>query len=278
MLIPFTKMHGNGNDFVLLDNRDRSLPLDPQRVRALAHRRFGIGCDQLLVAEPPRNGRAPVAMRIFNADGGEAGQCGNGLRCFARFVRNLGVVTADSMAVETPGGEVSVTLLEGGRVRASVGVPRLEPGDVPMAVSRRQTLYELDLGLESETLRVCALSVGNPHAVVQVAEADAAPVARLGPAIQALPVFPEGVNVGFMEVQDRGRIRLRVYERGVGETLACGSGACAAVVAGRLQGLLDERVTVVLPGGDLTVDWPGEGEEVVMEGPTAVAFTGEVEL
>lgn len=280
MLTRFMKMHGNGNDFVLLDNRDGSLPLDSRRVRALADRRFGIGCDQVLVAERPQSAHAPVAMRVFNADGGEAGQCGNGLRCFARFVRHLGVVTADDMAVETAGGVVRATLLGDDRVRASVGVPRFEPEDIPMAVSRRAPLYDLDLGEAAEggPVRVSALSVGNPHAVLQVADEAAAPVSRIGPAIQALSVFPEGVNVGFMAVVDRRRIRLRVFERGVGETLACGSGACAAVVAGRLLGLLDEQVTVTLPGGELTVDWRGEGEEVVMEGPTAVAFTGEVEL
>ena len=276
MMTPFTKMHGNGNDFVLLDNRSRTLALDAGRVRRMADRRFGIGFDQLLVLEPPSNGAAPVAMRIYNADGGQAGQCGNGLRCFARYVHELGLVDAPQLRVETPGGVVEAELLEGGRVRASMGTPKLDPADIPMAVDARAPLYELRVG--GENVSVSALSVGNPHAVLVVADVAEAPVAELGPAIQALDVFPEGVNVGFMAVRADDAVDLRVFERGVGETLACGSGACAAVVAGRLRGLLAPEVSVRLPGGELTVSWAGEGGDVVMEGPTAVAYTGEVEL
>ncbi len=272
----FVKMHGNGNDFVLLDNREGTLRLDPQRVRRLADRRLGIGCDQVLVAERPRNGRAVASMRIFNADGSSAGQCGNGLRCFARYVRGLGVAAGDVMAIETPGGVVEARLLTGGRVRAAMGAPRLEPSEIPLAAPRRAPTYALQV--DGGTVEAGAVSMGNPHAVLTVPDVDTAPVTRLGPAIQALVVFPEGVNVGFMQVLARDHVRLRVFERGVGETLACGSGACAAAVCGRLRGLLDARVRVTLPGGDVHIEWDGAGHDVWMEGPTAHAFSGETEL
>jgi len=273
MLIPITKMHGNGNDFVLLDNRDGSLELTAERVRALADRRFGVGCDQLLVAQSPRNETAPVAMGIFNTDGSSAEQCGNGLRCFAVYARDRGMAHGSEFPVETPCGLVTVQLMDGGRVRACMGVPRLEPARIPLQAPARAATYELIVN--GEMLRVGAVSMGNPHAVLLVEDVDAAPVTRLGPAVQAMSAFPEGVNVGFMQVLNRNGVRLRVFERGVGETLACGSGACAAVVTGRIQGLLDEWVDVSLPGGDLRIGWAGEGREVSMEGPTALVFTGE---
>jgi diaminopimelate epimerase len=276
MRVRFTKMHGNGNDFVLLDNRAGSLQLTTERLRLLADRHLGVGCDQILVAERPANGAARVAMRVFNADGGAAGQCGNGLRCFAVYARDTGMVTGERFPIETPGGLVDAELLGGGRVRAALGVPRLEPREVPIRARARALRYPLRAA--GQDLEVAAVSVGNPHAVLAVEDVDTAPVATLGPAIQALELFPEGVNVGFMQRVSADRVRLRVYERGVGETLACGSGACAAVVAGRVQGTLGDGVTVALRGGDVEVEWPGEGHAVVMSGPTAMAFYGETEL
>jgi len=276
MRVPFTKMHGNGNDFVLLDDRDGSLPLDAPRLRALADRRLGVGCDQVLVARAPGDGAAPVAMAVYNADGGPARQCGNGLRCFAVYAHEAGMVRGERFAIATPSGVSQAQLLPHGRVRAGMGVPGLDPEQVPMLAAARAPVYRL--ALDGEVVEAGAVSMGNPHAVLLVDDVDRVPVARLGPAVQALAQFPQGVNVGFMQVLDRGRIRLRVFERGAGETLACGSGACAAVVSGAVRGLLDREVVVSLPGGDLDVAWQGEGHEVVMEGPTAMVFRGEVEL
>ena len=273
--LAFTKMHGNGNDFVLLDDRAGTLELTPDRLRRLSDRRLGVGCDQILVARRPR-GDAALAMAIFNADGSAAGQCGNGLRCFAVYARDQAMVSAGRFTVETPGGLVDVELLPGGDVRAAMGRPRLEPAEIPMTPRPRAASYDLEVA--GETVSVGAVSMGNPHAVLWVDDLDAAPVTRLGPSIQALPDFPEGVNVGFAQVLSRRQIRLRVFERGVGETLACGSGACAAVVVGRLQQRLEPRVRVSLPGGDLDIAWPGEDAEVVMTGPTARAFTGETTI
>jgi diaminopimelate epimerase len=276
MRVPFTKMHGNGNDFVLLDDRDGALALSPDRLRRLADRHRGVGCDQILVARASAHPGARLAMAIYNADGSSAGQCGNGLRCFAVYAHRRGMVRGMAFPVSTPGGVVRVELLDAAQVRAAMGLPRLDPAQVPLAAAERAPCYTLRL--PGETLEVGAVSLGNPHAVLLVDDVESAAVARLGPAVQALGDFPEGVNVGFMQVLARDRLRLRVFERGVGETLACGSGACAAVVCGRVQGLLDERVNVSLPGGELTVEWPGEGHEVVMTGPTALAFEGEIAL
>lgn len=274
MSLHFTKMHGNGNDFVLLDDRAGDLALTPERLRQLADRRLGVGCDQVLVAAAARDAQAAIAMRIFNADGSAAQQCGNGLRCFAVHVHERGMVEGERFAVETSGGLMSVTLLGAGRVRASMGRPELEPVAIPLRAAHRALRYRLLL--PGEEVEVGAVSIGNPHAVLRVADVHSAPVARLGPAIQALADFPQGVNVGFMQVLAPDHIRLRVFERGVGETLACGSGACAAVVIGRLQADLGPSVRVSLPGGDLDIEWAGEGHEVVMEGPTATVFEGEV--
>lgn len=273
MSLKFTKMHGNGNDFVLLDDRAGTLGLTPERLRRLADRRTGVGCDQVLVVSTPHDARAAIAMRIFNADGREAQQCGNGLRCFAVHVRERGMVQAERFSVETPGGLMAVTLLAGGRVRASMGEPRFGPDAIPIRAASRALSYRLIVN--GEALDVGAVSMGNPHAVLRVADVQDAPVARLGPAIQALADFPDGVNVGFMQVLSPRHVRLRVFERGVGETLACGSGACAAVVIGRQLGELGASVRVSLPGGDLDIEWQGEGHEVVMEGPTATVFDGE---
>lgn len=276
MSTPFTKMHGNGNDFVLIDNRSGHLSLDPSRVRRIADRRRGIGCDQLLVAERAQDSAAPIAMRIFNADGREAEQCGNGLRCFAVFARDRGMVAEDVFLVETPSGPARAELLDLDRVQVDMGVPRLEPAQIPMKARGPAPVYAIAVG--GETLEVGAVSMGNPHAVLTVAQAARAPVPRLGPEIQALDIFPQGVNVGFMELVSPDLIRLRVFERGVGETLACGSGACAATVVGRLQGRLSARVTVEMPGGALEAEWQGVGHGVLLRGPTAVICRGELEI
>ena len=277
MLIPFTKMHGIGNDFVLIDNRSGDLKLSSDVVRRLADRRFGIGCDQVLVAAQPRTAAADVAMQIYNTDGSHAGQCGNGLRCFAVFMRDAGAITGGEAHIETPGGVVRTQIMESGIVRASMGdPPELDPERVPILGHVQAAEYTLMI--EGAPVVLGAVSMGNPHAVVNVGNVDSAPVTTLGPAIQASGVFPEGVNVGFMQVLSPQQIRLRVFERGVGETLACGSGACAAVVVGQIQGKLGRRVQVHLPGGALDIEWQGPGSAVIMSGPTAFVFKAEVQI
>lgn len=277
MLIPFTKMHGIGNDFVLIDNRAGNLDLCADVVRALADRRFGVGCDQVLVAAQAHDASADVAMQIFNTDGSSAGQCGNGLRCFAIFMRDAGATTRGEARIETPGGVVRAQILESGAVRATMGEPpQLAPAQVPL-LGYQQT-PEYSVLVDGAAVLMGAVSMGNPHAVLTVADVQSAPVATLGPAIQALEAFPDGVNVGFMQIVERDQIRLRVFERGVGETLACGSGACAAVVVGQLQGKLGAHVQVNLPGGALDIEWQGPGHPVIMSGPTAFVFKAEVEL
>ena len=277
MLIPFTKMHGLGNDFVLIDNRAGDLQLSPALIRQLADRRFGVGCDQVLVASAACGAAADVAMQIYNADGSSAGQCGNGVRCFAVFMRDAGATFRGDARIETPGGVVRAQILESGMVRATMGeAPQLDAVNVPMLAAGRSAQYTVMV--DGVPVLLGAVSMGNPHAVLTVANVQSAPVSTLGPAIQALKEFPEGVNVGFMQVISREQIRLRVFERGVGETLACGSGACAAVVVGHIQGKLGPRVQVNLPGGALHIEWAGPGHPVIMSGPTAVVFKAEVEL
>ena len=275
MRLRFSKMHGIGNDFVVADATRSPLP-DAGQVRRLADRREGVGCDQVLVAVSPADPGHDLGVVIFNADGSRAGQCGNGMRCMAVFARARGLVARDEMRFETPGGCVVAKLEGGGSVLVDMGVPRFEPGEIPIAASCRAASYRLDVG--GEEVRFAAVSMGNPHAVVRVADVAAAPVARLGAALQSHPFFPEGVNVGFTEPLARDRLRLRVFERGVGETRACGSGACAAAVAGRLGGDLDAQARVELPGGTLEVRWDGDGESVWMTGPTAWVFDSEIEL
>jgi len=271
----FTKMHGLGNDFVVIDAVRQDVHLDPERIRFLCDRHFGIGCDQLLLVEASGDPRARFRYRIFNADGSEVAMCGNGARCFARFVREEGLADEDEITVETAAGLITLYHEPGDQVRVNMGVPRLEPAEIPFEAPARAPAY--DLPLDTETVRIGAVSMGNPHAVLVVPDVARAPVERLGPVIESHPRFPERVNVGFMEVVGRDHIRLRVFERGVGETLACGSGACAAVVVGRIQGLLDETVRVDLPGGRLTVRWAGEGAPVWMTGPAQTVFKGTIE-
>lgn len=276
MKLRFTKMQGLGNDFVVIDATARPVELTPERVRRLADRRFGVGCDQVLVVGPPPRPDVEFEYRIFNADGGEVEQCGNGARCFARYVRDKGLTDSTRIPVLTRAGRIVLEVRDDGQVRVDMGRPRLEPESIPMASVQSGPVHRLDVG--ARTVELTAVSMGNPHAVLMVEDVDRAPVAELGPRIEHHPRFPQGVNVGFMEVVDRGRIRLRVWERGVGETLACGTGACAAVVAGRVNGRLDQRVTVALPGGRLQVEWAGPDRPVLMTGPAETVFEGEIEL
>ncbi len=275
MRVSFTKMHGAGNDFVVFDGVRQRIALTPEKIRRLADRRYGVGCDQVLIVERPATA-ADFRYRIFNADGGEVEQCGNGARCFGRFVRDQGLTDKDEMAVETLGGLIRPRLEPDGEVSVDMGVPRFEPREVPFEAPARAPLYDLDV--DGQTVPVSVLSMGNPHAVQLVPDVDLAPVSTQGPKIERHPRFPKRVNAGYMQIVDRRHIRLRVYERGAGETLACGSGACAAVVAGRQRGLLDDTVKVALPGGTLTVSWPGEGRSVVLTGPAVTVYQGTIDL
>ena len=276
MKLAFTKMHGLGNDFVVIDATREPVALSPEDIRFLAHRRMGVGCDQVLVVEPPGSDEALFRYRIFNADGNEVEQCGNGARCFARFVRDKGLTDRDEIPVETAAGLIVLRVQDDGQVSVDMGEPRLEPAEIPFEAKQQAVLYPLQVG--DQTLQIAAVSMGNPHAVLMVEDVDRAPVEQLGPAIEHHPRFPNRVNVGFMQVVAPDHIRLRVFERGAGETLACGTGACAAVVAGRLQGLLDERVRVDLPGGTLVISWQGAGTPVIMTGPATTVFEGVIEL
>jgi diaminopimelate epimerase len=275
-MLRFTKMHGLGNDFVVFDAINQNVTLTPERVRRLADRRFGVGCDQVLVVERPTRPGTDFRYRIYNADGGEVEQCGNGARCFARFVRDRGLTHKDEIAVETLGGVIYPRIEADGQVTVNMGVPRFEPREVPFEADARQPVYDLDL--DGAALPVTVLSMGNPHAVQVVADIERAPVATQGPRIEHHARFPRRVNAGYLQVLDRTHARVRVWERGAGETLACGTGACAAVVTGRLRGLLDETVDVRVRGGTLRIAWRGEGEPVWMTGPAASVFEGEIDL
>jgi diaminopimelate epimerase len=276
MELNFTKMHGLGNDFVLLNGFRQALKLTPENVRRIADRHFGVGCDQVLVVEPP-HGQADVHYRIYNADGSEVEHCGNGVRCVARYLRDEGLVGRDEITVETMKGGISRVYIENGQlVRVNMGAPRFEPADIPISSRQRASNYQVDVG--GGYVSVGAVSMGNPHAVMRVDNVDTAPVSTLGPMIERHVMFPEGVNVGFMQVVNAEKIRLRVFERGTGETLACGTGACAAVVIGRLYGLLKQAVDVELPGGHLSISWADAGEPVWMTGPAERVFEGQIRL
>lgn len=283
MLVRFTKMHGLGNDFVVLDLISQGVHIRPDQIRQLADRRLGIGFDQLLVAEPPDNPEMDFKYRIYNADGSEAEQCGNGARCFLRFVRDRGLTTKTEVRLETSTGPIECRLEKDGNITVNMGAPILSPARVPFVADQAQILYDLEVNAplcapRPQQVKISAVSMGNPHAVLTVPDVDQAPVAQLGPAIEVHERFPNRVNVGFMQVVDPSHIRLRVFERGVGETRACGSGAAAAVVAGRLQGLLDEQVDVDLPGGMLTVSWAGDDAPVLMTGPACRVYEGRLQL
>lgn len=274
-------MHGLGNDFVVVDNSRQSIVLSPEQIRHIAKRRYGVGCDQLLLVEVPRAPQADLTMRIFNADGAEVEQCGNGARCIAVFARDQGLVNTDEIIMETAGGFIRSRLEADGQVSTEMGAPCLEPAKIPFLAEERAPSYALSIGTDGilqPEISIGAVSMGNPHAVLRVDDVETAPVVVLGARIQAHASFPEGVNVGFMEVVGPNHIRLRVYERGAGETLACGTGACAAVVVGREQALLDESVDVELPGGFLRISWDGEDGPVWMTGPATRVFEGYIEV
>lgn len=275
-LLRFTKMHGLGNDFIVIDGITQPLQLSPEQIRKLADRHFGIGFDQLLLVEPPGQPDVDFQYRIFNADGGEVEQCGNGARCFARFVRDQRLTNKRVIRVQTRNGVLELKVTKEGWVVVDMGVPRLEPAAIPFQADQRGITYTLEA--DGASYEISAVSMGNPHAVLLVDDVDTAPVETLGPVLERHPRFPERVNVGFMQVVSRDRIRLRVFERGVGETLACGTGACAAVVAGILRGLLDHRVEVAVRGGSLAIEWRGEGAPVMMEGPATRVFEGQAKL
>ncbi len=276
MLMKFTKMQGCGNDFMVVDLVSQFIKIRPQQVKKWADRRFGVGFDQFLVVEPPKEPEADFSYRIFNADGEEVEQCGNGARCFARFVRDNKLTKKRHIKVQTRGGLIELHVIDKNQVMVDMGVPRLEPNQVPFDAAQRANHYTLPVN--GTTLEVSAISMGNPHAVCIVENTETAPVDILGPLIEQHQRFPQKVNAGFMQIVNRGEINLRVYERGAGETLACGTGACAAVVAGQLRGLLDEKVTVHLRGGTLTIQWQGEGHSVQMTGPCKKVYEGRIFL
>jgi diaminopimelate epimerase len=287
MKLKFTKMQGAGNDFVVIDAIRQQVDFSTDQWRRLADRRFGVGADQILIVERPTVAGADFRYRIFNNDGGEVEQCGNGARAFARFVSDQQLSSERSIRVQTMSGIIAPTLEDDGSVTVDMGAPVLEPAAVPFdsqgldgVPQGRDLLWPLDLQLEDAplTVPVSVVSMGNPHAVQVVADADTAPVAELGPQVERHPRFPKRVNAGFMQVVDRRHIRLRVFERGAGETLACGTGACAAVVAGIRRGLLDSPVRVSARGGELSIAWAGEGAPVYLSGPAVTVFEGEIDV
>jgi diaminopimelate epimerase len=275
--VQFSKMHGLGNDFVVFDAISQSVPLTPERVRFIADRHFGIGCDQVLLVERPTIAGAEFRYRIYNADGGEVEQCGNGARCFARFVQDRGLTKSDLIPVQTAAGIIRLALAADGQVTVNMGSPRFAPADIPFLAEHQCASYAVELDGEG-TLTLSVVSMGNPHAVLRVGNVDTARVGEVGPKLEHHPRFPNGVNVGFMEVVDRACLRLRVHERGVGETLACGTGACAAMVAARERGWVGDAVSVVLPGGRLSVRWEGGASAVWLTGPATHVFDGWIEI
>jgi len=276
MLLRFTKMHGLGNDFVVIDGVSQAIAMTPVLARKLADRHFGIGCDQVLVVEPPSRHDVDFRYRIFNQDGNEVEQCGNGARCFAKFVRDRHLTGKSTLRVETATGVIMLRVKANNLIEVNMGVPILTPPDIPFVADRKAISYPLSV--DGKELSISAVSMGNPHAVLTVSDIQTAPVYTLGPAIECHHCFPQRVNVGFMQILNRQQINLRVFERGAGETLACGSGACAAVVAGHLQDLLDSSVTVNLPGGSLQIEWPGENQPVIMSGPATTVFHGRIKI
>lgn len=276
MLVNFTKMHGLGNDFVVVDLISQAIKLSSEHISQLADRHFGIGFDQLLVVEPPFDPDNDFHYRIFNADGSEVEQCGNGARCFARFVLDRGLTQKQRLKVSTKAGPIELQVEASGQVTVDMGAPRFSPEQLPFVADSEQLLYPLEV--QGQSYPISAVSMGNPHAVLLVDDIQHAPVEELGGLICHHPRFPNRVNVGFLQIVDRSFVRLRVFERGAGETLACGTGACAAVVAGIRQGLLNNRVKVRLPGGSLTIRWQGGQEPVLMTGPATRVFDGQVEL
>ncbi|MCF6191041.1 MAG: diaminopimelate epimerase [Cocleimonas sp.] len=272
----FTKMHGLGNDFVVIDGITQSVSLSTEQVRFIADRHFGVGCDQLLLVEKSDVDNADFRYRIYNGDGEEVEHCGNGARCFAIFVKEEGLTAKTEIPVITKNGRIILIVKDDGAVTVDMGVPILEPSKIPFVANEQSNSYMLDI--DGELITIGAISVGNPHAVILVEDIDSAPVEQMGKAIQAEKYFPNSVNVGFMQIIDRGHVNVRVYERGMGETQACGTGACAAIISGHLQGFLDNKVDVNLLGGKLSISWAGGENTVMMTGPTATVFKGTITL
>jgi diaminopimelate epimerase len=276
MLLRFTKMHGLGNDFMVLDLISQHAHIQPKHAKQWGDRHTGVGFDQLLLVEPPSNPDVDFRYRIFNADGSEVEQCGNGARCFARFVVDKRLTAKKQIRVETKGGVIELELRADGQISVNMGPPRLEPAQIPFIADAAALSYQVELDGESHAL--AAVSMGNPHAVLRVADAELAPVHALGAKLEHHPRFPQRVNVGFMQVVDRHYAKLRVWERGAGETQACGTGACAAAVAAIGQGWMDSPVQIELPGGRLSIEWAGPGQPVMMTGPAARVYEGQVRL
>jgi len=277
MIVEFTKMHGLGNDFVVIDAIRQKISLTPEQIRFIATRHFGVGCDQLLLVElAAKHSDADFRYRIFNADGSEVAQCGNGARCFARFVRDKKLSYKDNILVDTHGGQLLLSFDDDGLITVNMGIPRHNPAIIPLRAEQEEKFYTVDVnGVEKA---FGAVSMGNPHAVLKVSDVQLAQVSDVGEALESHPFFPERANIGFMQVIDRKNIKLRVYERGAAETLACGSGACAAVVIGIEQKLLDQDVVVKLPGGTLKIHWEGRESPVFMTGPAVSVFEGRIEI
>jgi len=279
-MLAFTKMHGLGNDFIIVDNRDRAQTFSPDRIRRLADRCRGVGFDQLLVVEEPTVEGAEFDYRIYNADGGEVEHCGNGARCFARFVREKGLTDASAIRVNTTGGVIELRVGDDQQVTVNMGVPDFAPEEIPLTLSAVDTVgsHDYSVKIDGHVIHFGAVAIGNPHAVIQVADIDIAPVAHWGPLLGSHAAFPNRVNVGFMQVLDHQHIRLRVFERGVGETLACGTGACAAVAIGCQKKILDKSVIVTLSGGDLELHWPQSNANIEMTGPCTKVFEGQTRM
>jgi len=272
----FTKMHGLGNDFVVVDAINQRIAITPKKIRFMANRHTGIGFDQLLVVEKTNQPNADFKYRIFNADGSEVGQCGNGARCFARFVRDKKLTDKDEIVVETKSGQLVLSFTDNDLITVNMGIPRHLPAEIPVISEQESRFYTVNVNGSEKAFG--AVSMGNPHAVLQVNDIKTAPVETIGAALESHKIFPERANIGFMQVLDKNAIKLRVYERGAGETQACGSGACAAVVIGIEQNLLSDTVRVELPGGELNIRWAGRGEPVFMTGAAVSVFEGFIAL
>ena len=270
-------MQGLGNDFVVFDFTNEVVPITAEQATRIADRHFGVGCDQILIVEKSSRADIDFKYRILNADGSEVGQCGNGARCFVRFVHEKGLSDKNPITVETLTGQMSLYAVPDSElVRVNMGVPSFEPHQIPLDMPQRQLTYTVDL--QGADIEFAALSIGNPHAVIVVEDVSTAPVLDVGRALEPHALFPEKANIGFMQINNRADINLRVYERGSGETIACGSGTCAAVAAGIMNGLLDDSVTAHLTGGDLLIEWQGEGHPVMMTGPASTSFEGVLTL
>jgi len=274
MMLNFTKMQGLGNDFVVIDAIHQQVALTPARIRFIADRHFGVGCDQLLLVEKPVNNQTDFKYRIFNADGSEVSQCGNGARCFARFVRDKKLTDKNEIRVATDAGQLLLSFDENNLIRVNMGIPQHDPVKIPLQAQEESRFYSININNTEKVFG--AVSMGNPHAVLQVNDIISAPVAELGAAMESHPFFPQRANIGFMQIIDKRHIKLRVYERGTAETLACGSGACAAAVIGIEQHLLEHDVKVELAGGNLDIRWSGRGHPVLMTGPAVSVFEGQL--